>query len=91
METFEELEIVVNGLIAYGNDVEPVLVPKYESEYVDYKYCIIVSTDSAEKLKNGNEWYERNFTSTSITSRQRLHKQLQTKTIIVNSRYAVSL
>ena len=64
METFEELEIVVNGLIAYGNDVEPVLVPKYESEYVNYKYCIIVSTEGAEKLKDGNEWYERNFNRT---------------------------
>ena len=64
METFEELEIVVNGLIAYGNDVEPVLVPKYESEYVDYKYCIIVSTNKVDPPDDDEEWYERNFNRT---------------------------
>ena len=64
METFEELETVVNGLITYGNDVEPALVPKYESEYVDYKYCIIVSTESVKMPKDDEKWYESKFNAT---------------------------
>ena len=59
VETFEEMMIAVEHLKAAGNEIPFHVLPNYENDVVDAKYCFFLSVKDAEKLKDGEKWYDR--------------------------------
>ena len=59
VETYEEAMTVIEGLRKAGNKLPEFYLPNYDNDAVDAKYVFLVNNYGAERLTEGQEWYER--------------------------------
>ena len=65
VETYEEARKIIDILIENGSEIESTVLPTYENEIVDAKYCF--RFNDAKPPKRGQEWYDRQLEHVFVT------------------------
>ena len=67
LETYEEAMAAIEHLEAYDNDIKKTLISSYENEVVDAKYCFMVYTSGAKRLKKDQKWYDHKYSQVTVS------------------------
>ena len=67
LETYEEAMEAIEHLEAYDNDISKSIISSYENDAVDAKYCFIVTTAGAKRLKKDQKWYDHKYSQVTVS------------------------
>ena len=67
LETYEEAMEAIEHLEAYDNDISKSIISSYENDAVDAKYCFIVTTTGAKRLKKDQKWYDHKYSQVTVS------------------------